>query len=489
MTDDLFQNARALHAAGRLAEAQELYKRVLAANPRHARALHFLGVLACQGGHSETGLVLIERCLDEDPEYADALGNHGIVLAGMKRYEEAEESYRKALAVEPENATVRSNFGNMLTAMNRYEEAERHYRLAVAHSPNAAPIRANLAVSLKELGRLEESVEMNRAAIALDPDLAQAHHALAMTLLALGAFTEGWREYAWRWRDPDFPAAYRSFDVPEWDGGDLEGGTVLIWAEQGMGDAIQFARFAPMAAERGGRAALQCDRRLVPLLSTLAGAVDAIGPDEDPGEVRAHLPLMDLPRVFGAVHGAIPAPVPYLSAEPERAERWRARLGEGGRFRVGLCWRGNPNHREDWKRSMRLEDLAPILDVPGVDFLGLQIGGGEEAEKTLPPTIPFTDPTRAYDPSAGAFVEDAAVLESLDLVITVDTAMAHLAGALGRPVWLLLSHVADWRWMTGRDDSPWYPTMRLFRQKERGDWSEVAARAARALAKAARDKP
>jgi hypothetical protein len=326
--------------------------------------------------------------------------------------------------------------------------------------------------------KLDEAEASFRRAIELRTDFADAHNDLAMCLLLRGDFSQGWQEYEWRWKLPEIRRIDPKIPGPAWDGSPLDGESIFLHAEQGFGDTIQFARYIPMVAQRGARVILACQPEVAPLIRQIEGIERIILPGEPRPACDTHLPLLSLPRIFETRLDTIPAKVPYIHADPERAEHWKSRLAEhAGSLKVGLCWSGRAMHSRDIFRSIPPEQLAPLASVEGVRFFSLQKGAA-----TAPP-IPLIDPT----PELHDFSDTAALINNLDLVITVDTAVAHVAGAMGKPVWLLLSFCPDWRWLLERPDSPWYPTARVFRQASAGDWRAVMLDVANALA-AARNK-
>jgi hypothetical protein len=328
------------------------------------------------------------------------------------------------------------------------------------------------AQRLLRAGRYAEAVSLFRRLVERQPDNAKLHVELAHALLTLGQYTEGWREFRWR--------ARRALPIPEWDGRALHSERVLLDAEQGAGDCIQCVRYAPLVAARGGRPVIAAWRGLGPLLATADGVADVVAAGAD-GGAAYRAALFDLPLLFGTTLETIPNAVPYLTPpDAAAAERWRARLVGPG-LKVGLCWQGNPEHPRDRERSLPFVLLKPLFSVPGVRFFGLQVGEATGQARGLG-AAPFENLAAALDDDRNRFVEAAAAVANLDLVITVDTALAHLAGALARPVWILLSFVPDWRWLLEREDSPWYPTARLFRQPALGAWRPVMVRVREALA-------
>lgn len=325
-------------------------------------------------------------------------------------------------------------------------------------------------------GRLADAALVYRQIIEAEPTHAQAHTTLALMLLGQGQFEEGWREFDWR-LDEKFRAARGMDQVPLWDGRPLMGAGILLHAEQGLGDNIQFVRYAPLVAALGGRVAIYCLKELKLLFRSVAGAAEVLTDGDPISDIRFQAPFMSLPRIFRTAVETIPRRVPYLRAEPGRVADWRRRLGGGGR-KVGLCWAGNPDSPNSPHRDAELAAFAPVLGVAGWEFYSLQIGPGRQALEQPPATGRVVDLGPDIEAGADGFGEAAAIMQCLDLVITVDTAACHLAGALGRPVWLALPFVNDWRWLREREDSPWYPTMRIFRQREPGAWEPVFARIA-----------
>ena len=492
------------HQGGRLPQAGELYRTALALTPDEPDALHLSGLIAYQSGDAARGAALTARAvrLRRTPEF---LCNHGLALEGAGRLSEAAAAARAAVELAPGLPEAHLNLGNALNGLERSDEAVAALERAVALRPGDGKAHSALGYALETLDRLPDAEAACRRATDLSPGLgeawanlgrvlneqgrtraARAAYAaaararpatpkdpwnLALALLLNGFLAEGFAEYEWRWLYDGFPSPRRRFAQPVWTGEPLAGRTILLHAEQGLGDAIQFARYAPLVAKRGGRVVLEAHAPLRRLLLGLDGvtALATLGgplPDFD-----VHCPLLSLPRLVGS----IPADVPYLAAGVDAAAGWRARLGGG--MKIGLVWAGNPGHANDRNRSLPLAALAPLLNTPGVRFFSLQkeLRPGDRA-------ILAEHGVTDLAPDLGDFADTAAALEALDLLVTVDTSVAHLAGALGRPVWLLLPFLPDWRWMTGRTDSPWYPTMRLFRQGRRGDWPGVVERVAAALA-------
>jgi tetratricopeptide (TPR) repeat protein len=503
------------HRRGLLDQAAALYRRVLEASPEQADALHLLGRIAEARGDLAQALALIERAITANGRVSAFHASRGSVLLSLGRAEDAARSLRQALSLEPNSAEAhnvlgnamlalgdattaiecyqwalalrpqypeaRNNLGSALRAMGRLEEAEAELARAIALRPNYASALANLGLVLQERARYGEALEIYDRAIAADPAHAAARGNRAMLLLLLGSLREGFAEYEWRWRMPGFATPFREFPQPMWDGGDLAERTLFIHAEQGLGSAIQFVRYAALLAAEENRVIIECRLPLQRLFeSSLAGPggrVTVVRKGERLPPFDRHAPLMSLPHLLGTTMATIPAMVLYLSARSTDVAVWRERLGGSPWPRIGLVWAGNPRHENDHNRSMPASYLAPLVASARASFYSLQVPAAPQDLAALPPG-------RVNDlaPALGDFADTAAVIENLDLVVSVDTAVAHLTGALGKPVWLLLPYVPEWRWLLDREDSPWYPTMRLFRQQSAGDWAGVVERVKVALA-------
>ena len=345
---------------------------------------------------------------------------------------------------------------------------------AIRLAPDLAEAHASLGFVLTVQGRLDEAIAASEAAVAVRPDFAQAHWNLAVAALLAGDFALGFREYEWRKRHDRFRRDFVDLPGPQWDGTDPVGLTILVHAEQGLGDTIQFARYLPLIAARGGHAVLACERPLIPLLA--GNSVTVVAKDAPPPPYDCWIDQMSLPRVFATRLDTIPAPHGYLRADPIRTAAWRASLPAGPN--VGLAWAGNPAHSNDRRRSIPAATMQRILAVPGVNFVNLQVGSRAG-------DIGLVD----MSPLLSDYAETAALIAALDLLITVDTSVAHVAGALGKPAWVMLPYAPDWRWLLGRNDTPWYASLRLFRQPRPGDWDAVIMAVANALAARALDYP
>jgi tetratricopeptide (TPR) repeat protein len=500
LISDLLAQAVALHRARRFAEAEPLYRRILAAEPNHFDALHMLGVIRHQQGRNAEALGLIGRALAARPRSAWAHSNMGLVLRALKRHTEAAASFERALQLDPNDVDTIINFGGTLFALERYEEAlaaaERvlaldpdwaealnlrgnvlqetgqlaealaSYDQAIAASPDHAQVFCNRGNALQALNRHHEAIASYDRAVALKDDYADAHWNGAVARLCIGDLPGGFAKFEWRWRTSDGGPSFRP---PLRLGGQpFSGQTILLYAEQGVGDCLQFARYVPLVAERGAKVLLAVHRELKALLSNLANAIFAEGEALPPFDLGC--PLLSLPLAFGTTLATIPANVPYVQPDAERVVRWQARLPASASLRVGLAWSGNPAHKNDRRRSIAFKHLAPLLAVPGVQFISLQKEPRPSDAEAL-----RRSPLIDLAVELNDFADTAAVVASLDLIISVDTAVAHLAGAMGKPTWILLPFSPDWRWLLERDDSPWYPTARLFRQPRIGDWASVIA--------------
>jgi tetratricopeptide (TPR) repeat protein len=473
-----------LQKLARFERALERYERVLAISPDHAEALNNRGIALFYLARFAEALVCCERALAIRSNYAEALNTRGMILRELNRIDEALESYQRALEIRPDFAEALNNRAMALHGLRRFEEELEYSERALAVWPDFAEALDNRGVALHALGRFDEALESFQQALTVWPDFAACHVNRAFLLLLTGHFAEGWREAEWRRKKDTWTA--RSLPGSEWTWGDAAARRVLFYSEQGLGDTIQFSRFACAVAASGKEAFLEVQPSLVGLLGGLKG-VRVIGRGVTPPEHDAELPLMSLPHVLGTTPETIPRDVPYLFAEPARAAAWAKRL-PAGQFRVGIVWQGNSTADIDIGRSMPLSSFAPLCHIPRVTLISLQKYDGVEQLAQLPPGMSVETLGEELDAGPDAFVDTAAVMMNLDLVITSDTAAAHLAGALGRPVWIVLKHVPDWRWLMDRGDTPWYPTARLFRQARRDDWEEVFERIAGELARAAAAK-
>jgi tetratricopeptide (TPR) repeat protein len=498
----LLQQAVALHQNGNLDAAERLYLQLLAAEHDHFDALHLLGLLRHQQGRNSEALALIDAALAKRPDSVEAFSNRGTILAKLKRPEESLASYDRALALNADQAELHYGRANALRSLGRNADAVASYDRALALKPDYAHAHHNRAnalrdlnrpaealasydqaiaadaayagawngrgVCLQHLGRHDEAIASYDRALVIAPQFAEAHHNRGLAHLLKGDFAVGWPECEWRWESSQF--VKQDFASPAWRGSEpLSGKKILLHAEQGLGDTIMFIRYVPRVVAMGARVALALPPSLLPLFSGLKGVAWILAPGESMPQPDFHCALMSLPLAFNTSLPTIPAQVPYVAPAPELMAKWAHTLGPADRLRVGLVWSGNPAQLDDRKRSIPLEKFAPIIGQSAVEFIALQLDVRPEDADVL-----------RRHPNIRHFGEDfansAAILSLLDLVISVDTVWAHLAGAMAKPVWIALPAFPDWRWLLEREDSPWYPTARLFRQTSRGRWDDVIAR-------------
>jgi len=388
------------------------------------------------------------------------------VLAGQAGHpDDAIHLIGRAIGLKP-SAEAHSNLGVALREKGRLDEAIDAHRLALALKPDYADAWRNLGVALNAKGLFDEAMSAFERAVEIKPDFADVHFNLGVLRLLRGDFQNGWPEYEWRWKLQS-QLTSRPQGPGQWDGSELGGQTILLYGEQGIGDTLQFIRYVPLVVARGGRVIVECPRELASLFEAFAGIERVVVTGEPRPRFDQHCALLSLPRVFSTQIDSIPAEIPYVKADPRLVEQWQRRSGPKQDVRVGLAWAGRPTHRNDRYRSIAFSELAPLWSQKGIEFYSLQKG---PAAQQRPP-----DGTRWVDwtDDLHDFAQTAALIENLDLVITVDTSVAHLAGAMGKPVWVLLPFVPDWRWLLNREDSPWYPTARLFRQNAISDWQGV----------------
>ena len=456
------------HQAGRLQAAEQLYQRILAVQANHAGAWHLLGVIAHQMGRHEVAVQYIQRAIGFEGNVAAFHNNLGETYLALRRMPEAVACFHAALQLNPDFAEAHYNLGNALRDQGKQDQAVACYRRALELKPDYVEPYNNLGNVLNAQGKRDEAVACYRRALELKPDFAEAHWNRALLWLLTGDFAQGWPEYEWRWRRKQAPR--RPFPEAPWDGRPLDGKTIVLHTEQGLGDTIQFIRYAALVRQSGARVIVACQKALLPILKSCQG-IDLLVPETAPPPAfDAHVPLMSLPGIFKTSLESIPGETPYLFADSELVGKWRERLGEFSGFKIGICWQGNPAYRNDRDRSVPLREFASLARIAGICWISLQKGLGREQLAEVRDRFPVIDLADELDEEAGPFMDTAAVMKNLDLVITVDTAIEHLAGALGVPVWVALPLAPDWRWFLDRVDSPWYPTVRLFRQRERGNW-------------------
>jgi tetratricopeptide (TPR) repeat protein len=499
-----FNRAVSAYKAGKFSEAEQLCKEIVSARSDHFDALHVLAVV--QAAQNKNGLALESygRALALRPNHADALNNRGNILLALNRIEEALESYDRALGVRPDFVEVLSNRGsalekagrlddaltsyeralalrpdfvdalynrgNALKALQRQDEALASYDRALALRPDHADAHNNRGQVLRELMRHEEAIASYDRALALQPRHVMAHCNAAALRLLRGDFSRGWVDYEWRWLKKSVIATNRKFKQPVWRGESVAGKTVLLHSEQGLGDTIQFCRYVPQVAAAGARVILEVQRPLLDIMTGL-GAAQVIAKGDPLPEFDLHCPLLSLPLAFGTQLETVPAANAYLAAPAQQSICWQSRLVATPHPRIGIAWSGRAGHERDRERSIGLRAFLPLSET-GATVVSLQ--KEVRAEDAVMLTA-RSDILRAGEEFAD-FSDTAGLMSQLDLVISVDTSVAHLAGALGKPVWILVTYEPDWRWLLGRDDSPWYPSARLFRQDATRTWEGVIAR-------------
>ena len=466
----------ALVRLGHCEAALGSYDRAIALRPDYDEAFYNRGVALQSLKQYEEAAGSYQRTIELQADYLEAYNNLGIVLVALRRFDEALACYDQVIALDPEYDEAHYNRGFALQSMERYEAAIASYDQALVLRPDYAEALKNRGMAFQALDRYDEALAEFDRSVALRPDHAPTHFSKSVCLLQSGDLTRGWREYEWRWRTPELMIGWRHFAQPLWLGEQpTDGRTILVHAEQGLGDTLQFCRFVPLIAARGARVVLEVQQPLARLLAEFPGAAQTVTYGGELPPFDLHCPLLSLPLALGITLETIPAES-YLAADPALVAGWQERIATLSGLRVGLVWAGAPGLVADLRRSIPLERLAPLGAVPGVSFVSLQKGDAAK-QVGVPSSLPLHDFTgELYD-----FADTAALIATLDLVVSVDTAVAHLAGALGKPVWLLDRFDACWRWLRGREDSPWYPTARLFRQAAPGDWDDVVARVAVAL--------
>ena len=500
-----FEQGTALLRQGHYGESEWYLREALRLCPHHAGALNNLGTAIWQQNRAQEAEILYRRALALAPDDFGILNNLGNALWEQSRSVEAIPYYQQALRLQPDAPEAQMNLGLALSDCGEFDAAEAWIRAALRRRPDWPEALDNLGVTFARRGNWDDALRYYEQALGLRPDFPEAHRNGAFIWLAHGDFERGWPEYEWRLKCRNHRGL--TVNCPRWAGEDLGGRSILLHAEQGLGDTLQFVRFATMVRRRGGRVALCCPAPLVRLLA-LCPDLDHVSSDQAPLPVSDfHAPLMSLPAIFGTTLATLPATTPDLVVDEATIERWRPVVARaiaesaGGAaarrqaparcFTIGIAWQGNPRYRVDRWRSFRLAQLAPLAELPGVCLISLQKGEGTEQLREPASRFPVAvlhDPARGDDDQRD-FLDTAAVMSQLDLVIAPDSAVAHLAGSLGVRVWVPLPAVSDWRWLIGREDSPWYPTMTLFRQASPGDWDGVFQRMASILGRELNDGP
>ena len=465
------------YQAGKLVEAEQLCEQIVAAKSDFFDALYLLAIVQMRLGKNDAALANFDRALNLRPDSAQAHFNRGNVLPKLKRHDEAVASFDRAIDLRPDFAMAYSNRGNVLQTLKRYEEAVANYDRAVGLQPGYAVAHFNRGNALQQLKRFEEAVASYDRALALRADFAEARLNQSLSRLVIADFGHGWQGYEWRRKVESPGNIWRNFTQPQWFGHEnISGKTILLPAEQGFGDTIQFCRYVPLVAARGARVVLEVLTPLAELMTTLAGASQIVCKGDPLPDYDIHCPLLSLPLAFGTRLETIPSAVPYLRASPQSVAEWDARLGPKTRPRIGLAWSGEPTHPNDQNRSIPLNALLSLLDIDAT-FVSLQ----KDVRPSDATVLQARSDLRHFGDALKNFSDTAALVSNLDLVISIDSSVAHLAGALAKPVWVLLTFIPDWRWLLDRTDNPWYPTARLFRQDDTRAWDNVIVRIRAAL--------
>jgi FKBP-type peptidyl-prolyl cis-trans isomerase 2 len=436
--EDFFAQGIAFQDKEQLDEATSLYQKAIKLNPKHSGAFYNLGVSYQKQGLLDKAIVCYEIAIGLNQNLTEAHHNLGLAYKDKGQFDEAIICFQRVLQLQPDHANAYYNLGNTIVAKGQFTEAMKCYQKA----------------------------------LEINPGHADAYWSMGLMHLRLGNFNDGWKAYEKRWELKDVMVKPR-FEQPEWNGQGIDGRTILLYAEQGFGDTIQFIRYVPFLAERGANVVVECQQELVSLLIKTEGASQIIAKGDQHPDFDMHYPLLSLPLMFGTTIGTIPSKIPYVYTDPALVQQWRGKIGpDNASLKVGLVWAGNPKLKFGHNRSCSLSIFAPLADRNDITFYSLQVGDASGQAKDPPTGMRLIDYTREIKD----FAATAALIRHLDLIISVDTAVAHLAGALGKTVWTLIPFVPDWRWMLDREDSPWYPTMRLFRQSSPGDWESVILR-------------
>jgi FKBP-type peptidyl-prolyl cis-trans isomerase 2 len=435
LSEEYYKKAVSFHNKGLIEEAIFFYQKTIELNRNHANAYFNLGVALQQNDLIDRAIICYEKATGLNQDFVEAHHNLGVAYNVNGLFDKAALCFQKVLQLQPDHPGACYNLGNTLVAQSQFEDALHYYRRA----------------------------------IEIIPEFADAHFAIALINLRSGKFEEGWTGFEWRWKLKDV-VIQRSFSEPRWEGSDITGKTILLYAEQGLGDTIQFIRYAPLLALKGAKVIFESQEELVSLLRNVEGIQMVYHQGKTLPSFDLHCSLLSLPLIFKTTSISIPDNIPYITADPDLVKKWYDKLaGNNSQLKIGIIWAGDPRPKYGHIRSCPLENFAPLAEMDNICFYSLQKGGPSRQVFAPPAGMKIID----YSVELTDFSETAALIENLDLIISVDTAVAHLSGALGKPVWLLLPFVSDWRWMLNRKDSPWYPTMKLFRQEKTGDWKPV----------------
>jgi Flp pilus assembly protein TadD len=454
--------------AGRFEHAESVCRQVLAVQPENPQAMLLLARIAMQMGQPAAAAPILGRVVELTPQDIDARYLLGLSLRQAGATADAIDVFAQLIQLEPQHFDAHNALGDALQAAGRVEEAVDCYRNAMHLRADSAEAQNNLASAYQEMGKVSDAISSYRAALSRSPQNSAIHYNLALALLSDGQYLEGFAEHEWRWQVAQLGLTQRNFPHPRWVGEDPRGKRLLLFCEQGFGDSIQMLRYVPILEQMGATVIVQLPQELMRLARSLPGSARFIAFGDAPPEVDLQCPLLSVPLAMKTTVNSIPTAVPYLHAEPAAAGEWRMRINvaAGDKKKIGIAWAGRREHWNDRNRSIPAEILAPLFDLSEVTFFSVQ---KSDAAARLNNLVDGT--ADLHD-----FADTAAMIDALDLVISVDTAVAHLAGAMGKPTWLLLPFAADWRWLQHREDSPWYPTMKLFRQSKAGNWMGVVQR-------------
>ncbi len=466
--DAYFNLGNAFVDTSQLDNAITCYQKALQINPNIFEVYNNLANVFMEKGQIDNAIISYQKAIEFNPNIVDSYDNLGTALIKKKQFDEAISCYQKALQVNPNSADIYNSLGVVFHKKRQYDQAIIYYKKALQLNSKFALAYCNIAKALYQIGQIEEAVIYYKKTLILEPNLSDAHHNMALSLLLSGDFEQGWKEYEWRKKLTNIYD--RDFSQPLWNGSDISGLTILLHAEQGFGDTIQFIRYAPLVAQRGARVIVECMKELRSLIRNVEGIDYILTRGEQLPKFDMHCPLPSLPLLFNTNMESIPANIPYFTANTILVQRWRGKIhNDKSKLKIGLTWLGNPNHVNDETRSCSPKIFLPFDNLANITFYSLQKRMSTEGIENLPKGIKLVD----YTKEINDFSDTAAIIENLDLVISVDTSVAHLAGALGKPAWILLPFVPDWRWLLNREDSPWYPTIRLFRQPSLGDWGSI----------------
>ena len=471
--DELLKKAVSFHSAGQFAQAEQIYLQILAQVPDQPDAIHFMGVLAYNVGKNDIAIAYLRKAIDLLPNHAGVYSNMGNVFQSQGQYDKSMIWYKKAIDLDPGHTKAHNNLGVACLRAGEPEQALKYIETAITQDSQYVDGYINYGEVLKEMGDYDRALAAYDKALSLSPEAVEARWNRAIILLTKGEFTEGWQEYEWRWRRPT--TRTRSFShSTAWQGQDLSGKVLFVYEEQGLGDTMQFIRYLPMIHELGARVVLEVSPAMIRLVDTnryydrlLVGQKNV---DTQPVDrFDFHVPLLSLPRILKTQIETIPDRIPYLTADPALCQIWKNRMAGENSFKVGLVWAGHPDHKNDARRSIHLRLFNALGNVEGVSFYSLQ--KDKHARWTDVDDLALFE--KDLGPEISDFADTAAIIANLDLLISVDTSVVHLAGAMGKPVWTLLPFAPDFRWLLDRKDSPWYPSMKLFRQPAPGQWGPV----------------